>query len=124
MKTILYVDDSEEMIELVQLVLSRSGYQLLTLSDTENTVDYILENKPDLVILDINMPGMDGIEVVRNVRKQQFTNPIIMFTASTSERDKEKAFQAGCDEYIVKDLEMQSLGPVLDSYLRKAGGGV
>lgn len=124
MKSVLYVDDNEEMIGLVRLVLSRSGYQLLTLSDSEDTVDFILEKKPDLVILDINMPGMDGIEVIRQVRQQQFTNPIIMFTASTSERDKEKAFQAGCDEYIVKDLDMKSLEPVLDSYLRKAGGGM
>ena len=124
MKTVLYVDDNEEMIELVRLVLSKSGYRLLTLSDSSKTVDYILEKQPDLVILDINMPDVDGIEVTRHARQQQFTNPIIMFTASMSERDKEKAFQAGCDEYIVKDLEMKSLEPMIDRYLREAGGGM
>lgn len=122
MKKVLYVDDSEEMIELVQLVLARSGYELLTLTDSEQTADAILQKKPDLLLLDINMPNMDGVEVTRQLRQQGFNNPIIMFTASASERDKEKAYQAGCDEYIVKDLDMKGLEPVLDSFLMKAGG--
>ena len=122
MKSILYVDDNKEMIELVELVLSKSGYQLVSNTDPQATVSLCMEKRPDLLLLDLHMPGMEGFEVTRELRQQGFTNPIIVFTASESNRDKEKAYQAGCDEYIVKDLEMRSLEHVIDTYLIEAGG--
>ncbi len=122
MKSILYVDDNKEMIELVELVLSKSGYQLVSNTDPQATVTLCMEKQPDLVLLDLHMPGMEGFEVTRELRKRGFANPIIVFTASESNRDKEKAYQAGCDEYIVKDLEMRSLERVIDTYLIEAGG--
>ncbi len=122
MKSILYVDDNKDMIELVELVLSKSGYQLVSNTDPQATVSLCMEKRPDLLLLDLHMPGMEGFEVTRELRQQGFTNPIIVFTASESNRDKEKAYQAGCDEYIVKDLEMRSLEHVIDTYLIEAGG--
>ncbi len=122
MKSILYVDDNKDMIELVKLVLSKSGYQLVSNTDPQATVSLCMEKRPDLLLLDLHMPGMEGFEVTRELRQQGFTNPIIVFTASESNRDKEKAYQAGCDEYIVKDLEMRSLEHVIDTYLIEAGG--
>ena len=121
MKTILYVDDNEEMIELVGLVLSKSGYELHSLTDSEATLNYCLENTPDLVLMDLNMPGMNGFETTRLLRQQGFTNPIVVFTSSESDRDKEKAFSAGCDDYVVKDMEMKGLEHVMDTFLMKAG---
>ncbi len=122
MKSILYVDDNKDMIELVELVLSKSGYQLVSNTDPQATVSLCMEKRPDLLLLDLHMPGMEGFEVTRELRQQGFTNPIIVFTASESNRDKERAYQAGCDEYIVKDLEMRSLEHVIDTYLIEAGG--
>ena len=122
MKKILYVDDNEEMIELVELVLSKSGYQLLSLTDPGKTTAACLEQQPDMVLLDLMMPGMNGFEVTRELRQKGFEKPIVVFTSSASDRDKEKAFQAGCDDYVIKDMEMKSLEHVIDTFLMEAGG--
>lgn len=120
MKSILYVDDNEEMIELVEVVLSKSDYQLISNTDPAATIALCMEKHPDLVLLDLHMPGMEGFEVTRELRKQGFSEPIIVFSASDSNRDKEKAYQAGCDEYIVKDFEMRNLESVVNRYLKES----
>ncbi len=70
MKTVLYVDDSEEMIEIVKIVLKDSGYQILSQTEGQATLDFCAKEDPDLVLLDLNMPGMDGFEVTRKLREQ------------------------------------------------------
>ena len=68
MKTILYVDDSEEMIEIVKIVLKDSGYQILSQTEGQATLDYCAKENPDLVLLDLNMPGMNGFEVTHKCK--------------------------------------------------------
>ena len=122
MKTVLYVDDSEEMIEIVKIVLANSGYRLLSQTDGQATLNFCTDENPDLVLMDLNMPGMDGFEVTHQLREQGFTNPIVVLTASESDEDREKAIAAGCNDYILKDMEMRGLENVIDSFLSEAGG--
>lgn len=122
MKTVLYVDDSEEMIEIVKIVLKDSGYQILSQTEGQATLNFCANENPDLVLMDLNMPGMNGFEVTRQLRDQGFTNPIVVFTASESDEDREKAVAVGCNDYILKDMEMRGLEKVIDSFLIEAGG--
>ncbi len=122
MKTVLYVDDNEEMVELVNIVLANSGYRIISLSNGQETLDYCVNETPDLVLMDLKMPDMSGFETTQKLREQGYSNPIVVFTASETEEDREKAMAAGCNGYIVKDMEMRGLERVIDSYLVDSGG--
>lgn len=123
MKTILYVDDNEEMIELVNIVLANSGYRIISLSNGQETLDYCVNDIPDLVLMDLKMPDMNGFETTQKLREQGYSNPIVVFTSSETEADREKAMAAGCNGYVVKDLEMRGLENVIDSFIADSGEG-
>ncbi len=122
MKTVLYVDDSEEMIEIVKIVLANSGYRIISQTDGQATIDFCANENPDLVLMDLNMPGMNGFETTRQLRKQGFTNPIVVLTASEIDEDREKATAAGCNDYIIKDMEMRGLEKIIDGFIADSGG--
>ena len=122
MKTVLYVDDNEEMIEIVKMVLANSGYRILSQGTGQATLDFCANENPDLILMDLNMPDMDGFETTRQLRKQGYANPIIVFTASEKEEDREKAIVVGCNDYIVKDMEMRGLEKIIDKYIAESGG--
>jgi CheY-like chemotaxis protein len=124
MKTVLLTDDNEDMVELVQLVLKNSGYRLITASDGAKAVEACLRQKPDLVLMDLNMPNMDGFEATRTLREKGFASPIVVLTASESEQDRARARAAGCNEYILKTLEMADVEHMIDRYLSESGGGM
>lgn len=122
MKTILYVDDNEEMIELVNIVLANSGYRILSQTDGQSTLSFCANENPDLILMDLNMPDMDGFETTRQLREQGYTNPIVVFTARDSDEDREKAIAAGCNSYVVKDMEMRGLEKIIDRFIADRGG--
>ena len=117
MKTVLYADDNLEIIELVKILIERAGYQLLTARNGDEAVQLSLDENPDLVLMDINMPGMDGLSAVKRLRDDGYNNPVIMLTASESKEDREKAIDAGSDEYILKTIDMADVEVVLSRYL-------
>ena len=117
MKTVLYADDNLEIIELVRVLIERAGYQLLTARDGNEAVQMSLDENPDLVLMDINMPGTDGLTAVKHLRDDGYNNPIIMLTASDSNEDRERASDAGSDEYILKTIDMAEVETVLSRYL-------
>ena len=117
MKTVLLTDDNVDMIELIQLILTDAGYSLITAADGLEAVNICLEQSPDLVLMDLNMPGMNGIDAIKTLREKGYDNPIVVLTGSDSEQDREMAEQAGSNEFMLKTLDMTGLEQILDHYL-------
>lgn len=124
MKTVLLTDDNEDIIELLELILRNAGYKLITAADGREAVATCLAQQPDLVLMDLRMPGMDGFEAVATLRKQGFKRPIVVLTASESEEDRARAEAAGCDAYVLKTLDMSGLERLLDRFLTDGGGAI
>jgi len=111
MKTILVADDSLASRELLREVLEAAGYRVLEATNGREALDVIRKNKPDLAFLDIRMPGMDGIGVVRELRKDiRFEAlPVIAVTAYAMPGDRERVVEAGFDSYITKPIDVDDL---------------
>lgn len=103
-KKILIIEDTEFMKKLISDVLKEAGYEVVTASSGEEGLQKVREEKPDLVLLDVVMPGMDGFEVCRILREDESNNlmPIIMLTAQENEDHKLEGLELGADDYIIK----------------------
>jgi DNA-binding response OmpR family regulator len=108
---ILAADDDPDIRELVAFRLERSGYTVLQAADGEEARALALEHTPDLAVLDVMMPKMDGFEVVRRLRAEEATKrmPIIMLTARAQDSDVEEGFESGADDYLRKPFSPQEL---------------
>ncbi len=104
MKKILIADDRSEVVELVKVTLEGEGYRTIDASDGSEALEKIRLEKPDLILLDIVMPKMDGFEVLSEIRKDPKTKdiPIIMLTAKGQKSDQEKGKELGATGYIIK----------------------
>ncbi|HEY7334616.1 MAG TPA: response regulator [Bryobacteraceae bacterium] len=111
MKTVLIADDKATGRELVRTVLERSGYRVVEAGDGLEALEQARQIHPDLVILDLHMPGLDGFGVVRELRRDvSFAGiPVIALTASAMMGDRERALAAGCDGYIAKPVRLSVL---------------
>jgi DNA-binding response OmpR family regulator len=110
---ILAVDDDPDILKLVVFRLERSGYVVLQARDGEEALRLALERPPDLFVVDVMMPKMDGLELVRRLRAEEATSrtPIIMLTARAQDTDLQAGFEAGADDYLRKPfspLELQA----------------
>jgi DNA-binding response OmpR family regulator len=105
---ILVVDDDPSILKFVQVNLEARGYQVLTAADGEEAIRMAEKEKPELLILDIVMPGMDGFAVCRKIR-QRSTVPVIMLSAREGENDKEKCEACGADDYLTKPFVLREL---------------
>lgn len=101
MKTILIVDDEPKIIQLVRDYLERAGFSIFTAADGPSALTTARQKRPDLIILDLGLPGLDGLDVTREIRKTS-TAPIIMLTARSEESDKLIGLELGADDYITK----------------------
>lgn len=117
MKTVLYADDNQEIVDIVRLTVERAGYQLLTAKDGNQAVQVCQDENPDMVLMDINMPGLDGFSAVRQLREDGFNNPVIVLTASESRRDRDEAYAAGCDDFVLKTIDMAEVENMIARYL-------
>lgn len=116
---ILVVDDEPRYIRLMEANLVSAGYKVLTSANGQEAVDRVAEHQPDLVLLDIMMPVLDGIEACDRIRK--FSNvPIIMVTARGDERDRVRGLDVGADDYIVKPYSASELLARVRAVLRRA----
>lgn len=122
MKTVLLTDDNQDMIDLVQLILAKSGYDLKVAKSGEEAIKTCMESAPDLVLMDLRMPDMDGITAIKTLRTKGFNKPIIVLTASESDEDRQAAAAAGSNDFIIKSMEMRELEPAIDVYLQSGGG--
>jgi two-component system cell cycle response regulator DivK len=110
MKKVLVADDRETGRELVRTVLENAGYQVIEASDGTEAVAQARQFRPDLIILDIHMPGLDGFQVIEVLREEGFAAiPIIALTASAMMGDRERAMEAGFTGYITKPIRLDAL---------------
>ncbi len=114
MNTILLTDDDPELVELVKLKLTDSDYRLIIARDGQEAVQTALELSPDLILMDIYMPNMNGFDATKALRSKGFTNPIIILTASDSEEDRKTADELGCNGYILKTEELTNVKSMID----------
>lgn len=116
---VLVVDDEEHIVELARLYLSREGYQVDSLLDGAQAVSRFGHLKPDLVVLDIMLPGVDGLTICKEIRKQSQT-PIIMLTARDEVTDKVVGLEVGADDYLTKPFHPQELVARAKALLRRS----
>lgn len=119
---ILVVDDDVDTLRLVGLMLQRQGYQIVAANNGQQALSLAQNEKPDLIILDVMMPDMDGYEVTRQLRANPSTNniPIIMFTAKSQVDDKVTGFESGVDDYLTKPTQPRELFAHVKAILLRA----
>lgn len=118
-KKILIVDDEKNIVDIIAFNLKKEGYQILKAADGEQGVRMALEEEPDLILLDIMMPKMDGYEACKKIREKKNT-PIIMLTARAEEVDKVLGLELGADDYVTKPFGVRELMARVKANLRKA----
>lgn len=116
MKTILIVEDTDLNIDLLTQLLE-DEYKLLVATDGVQGVHMALENRPDLILMDISLPVFDGYEATRKIRENLHTTPIIGLSAHAMEGHKQKAEDAGCNDYLTKPVDDALLFEMLGKYL-------
>ena len=118
-ETILVVDDEQRIIDLAKMYLEQDGYSVMSATHGVQALRTILEDKPNLVVLDLMLPGMDGLEVCRRVRNQSDV-PIIMLTARADDIDKIVGLELGADDYLTKPFNPRELVARIKAILRRA----
>jgi DNA-binding response OmpR family regulator len=116
---VLIVDDEPRYVRLIAVNLEASGYDTVSARDGKSAVDLAATLQPDLVLLDVGLPGMDGIEACRRIREFSYS-PIIMLTAKAGEADKVKGLDAGADDYLTKPFGPAELLARIRAVLRRA----
>jgi DNA-binding response OmpR family regulator len=108
---VLAADDDEDILALVAFRLERSGYTVIQARDGQEALDLALSEMPDLAVLDVMMPKLDGFELTRRLRSEEATSrmPIILLTARAQDTDVAQGFDAGADDYIRKPFSPQEL---------------
>jgi DNA-binding response OmpR family regulator len=119
MKRILVVDDEPTLVATLRYNLEREGYQVVTASDGDSGLSLARSDRPDLVILDLMLPVIDGFEVCRLLRREM-TVPILMLTAKADEVDKVVGLELGADDYVTKPFSMRELLARVRALLRRA----
>jgi len=119
LKTVLVVDDEQRIVEAVAMNLELEGFQVLAASRGEEALKKVTEDMPDLVILDVMMPEMDGLETLRRIREVS-TVPVVMLTVLGDEADKVKGLDLGADDYMSKPFSPKELVSRVRAVLRRA----
>ncbi len=120
-RTIAALDDEPDLIELLRVNLTRSGYLFEGFTEVEDFFRFLDRKVPDLVLLDLMLPGMDGLDVFRNMRRKGATAsvPVIMLTARTGESDRVLGLELGADDYVSKPFSVRELTARIHAVLRR-----
>jgi CheY-like chemotaxis protein len=116
---ILVVDDYEENLKLIRLILTQGGYEVRTAGDAEQAVEALRKLRPALILMDTQLPGMDGLELTRRLKADPATQSlfIVAFTAYAMKGDEERFRAAGCDGYISKPIDTRTLASQIQQCL-------
>ncbi len=120
-KVILIVDDQPANVKLLHVVLRKNGYTTLEAVDGKQGVEMAIAQKPDIILMDWQMPVMDGLEATRILKKDESTKaiPIIVISASAMKGDREEILKSGCDEYMSKPVDIYKVLEVVAQYTRR-----
>ena len=124
-QVIAALDDEPDILELLKVNLRKAGYRFEGFQEAEDLYGYLGREKPDLILLDLMLPGTDGLEVCRHIRRsERFADiPIIMLTARGDESDKIVGLELGADDYVTKPFSIKELVARIHAVLRRPGGG-
>ncbi|HKJ26420.1 MAG TPA: response regulator transcription factor [Anaerolineales bacterium] len=120
MEKILIIEDEAELVKVLRSYLEKAGYAVLSAYRGDTGLETWRSTSPDLVILDLNLPGMDGLDIARTIRRQNET-PIIMVTARVEETDKLIGLELGADDYVTKPYSPREVVARVKTVLRRAG---
>ena len=117
--TVLAVEDNPANMELVHDLLTVAGYRVLTATTAERAIQLASTGQPDLVLMDIGLPGMDGLEATRRLKRNPITAaiPIVCLTAHAMQGDEARARRAGCDGYLTKPLDARSFADAVAGFI-------
>jgi CheY-like chemotaxis protein len=123
-KRILCVEDSDDGLFMLHRRLSRAGYDVKVSANGKEAVEWAKHLLPDLIVMDLNLPGMNGLEATRQLKAQQETKhiPIIVLTAHTSKRSRDDAFACGCDDFDTKPIDFPGLVRRVQALLARGEG--
>lgn len=121
-KTILVVEDSLELVALLRRVFQDHGYEVRAATDGDEGLSSALDEAPDLVILDVGLPGRDGFEIIRELRRHGFEAPTLMLTARTAVADRVAGLESGADDYLIKPFDTDELIARVRALLRRSRG--
>jgi two-component system cell cycle response regulator DivK len=119
-KRVLVIEDTAENMRLFRAVLKLEGVEVLEADGARKGIEIAEREKPDLILMDIQMPDMDGLEATRLLRSNESTSgiPIVAVTASVMDRDRSKTLEAGCDGHIPKPIDPSVFGKQIAAFLR------
>lgn len=120
MPTVLVVEDNEMNMQLVEYLLEEGGYRILKASTGEEALELAKANVPDLILMDIHLPGMDGLSVVRQLKDdpRTSTRPVLALTAHAMRGDRDRFIEAGCDGYISKPIDVANFLTAISAYIK------
>ena len=122
MKTILVVDDERKIVELARDYLEHAGFLVRTAGDGQAALEIVERHQPDLIVLDLGLPGLDGLDVTRRIRRDS-NLPVIMLTARDDELDKLLGLELGADDYLTKPFSPRELVALVRAVLRRTDAG-
>lgn len=123
MKRILVVDDEPSIITLLSFNLEKAGYDVASCQDGREALQWIETDPPDLVLLDLMLPGLDGMEVLKRMRAKNIRIPVLMITARDEELDKVLGLELGADDYITKPFRIREVLARIKAVIRRTDGG-
>ncbi|MBA2871716.1 two-component system alkaline phosphatase synthesis response regulator PhoP [Anoxybacillus calidus] len=118
-KKVLVVDDEQSIVTLLQYNLQQAGFEVITANDGEEGMNKVVNEQPDLIILDLMLPKLDGIEVCKQLRQQKVMTPILMLTAKDDEFDKVLGLELGADDYMTKPFSPREVVARVKAILRR-----
>jgi CheY-like chemotaxis protein len=122
---ILVVDDNAVNLKILRVLLTAEGYDVRTAADAEEALRALASCRPRLILMDLQLPGMDGLELTRRLRADPAWQaiPIVAVTSYAMKGDEQKALEAGCDGYVAKPVDTRALPRVVAAHLAKPPGG-
>lgn len=120
-KNVMVVEDNEKNRKLMRVVLKSKGYAVIEAATGEEALNLLKNQKPDIILMDIQLPGIDGLTLIKQIKADAMTKeiPIIAVTAYAMKGDEQKILETGCDAYVSKPINTQELPLIIEKYIKK-----